>query len=145
MNEKETLRGFPVDFLSFLFRVPDFEVIIFNQVIDIPSQFMTLKKLELKKKRHSGIPDPANMLCVEDIDLLLNDVARESQLLVNCHFNILVSAHTTAIQKAVNFIESSLFQLGIIPSKNAYNQLELFRSALPANAVELKAYDWFLT
>ncbi|QEM04944.1 TraG family conjugative transposon ATPase [Mucilaginibacter rubeus] len=145
MNEKETLRGFPVDFLSFLFRVPDFEVIIFNQVIDIPSQFMTLKKLELKKKRHSGIPDPANMLCVEDIDLLLNDVARENQLLVNCHFNIVLAAKQEKIQRAANFIESALFSLGIIASKNGYNQLELFRCALPGNAVELKDYDWFLT
>jgi conjugation system TraG family ATPase len=102
-------------------------------------------KAGAKKKRHAGIPDPANQLCVEDIDLLLNDVARENQLLVNCHFNILVAAPVNAIQKAVNFIESSLFQLGIIPSKNAYNQLELFRTALPGNGVELKEYDWFLT
>lgn len=145
MNEKETLRGFPVDFLSFLFRVPDFEVILFNQVIDIPSQFMTLKKLELKKKRHSGIPDPANALCVEDIDLLLNDVARENQLLVNCHFNIVLAAQQDKIQKAANFIESALFGLGIMASKNGYNQLELYRCALPGNAVELKDYDWFLT
>ncbi|MBS1526129.1 MAG: TraG family conjugative transposon ATPase [Bacteroidetes bacterium] len=145
MNEKETLRGFPVDFLSFLFRVPDFEVIVFNQVIDIPSQFMTLKKLELKKKRHSGIPDPANTLCMEDIDLLLTDVARENQLLVNCHFNIVLAARQEKIQRAANFIESALFGLGIIASKNGYNQLELFRCALPGNAVELKDYDWFLT
>ena len=145
LNEKESMRGFPVDFLSFLFKVPGCEVIIYNQVIEIPNQVMILRKLELKKKRHSGIPDPANLLCVEDIDLLLNDVARENQLLVNCHFNILVSAREAALQKAANFIESSLFQLGIIPSKNAYNQLELFRSILPGNAVELKNYDWFLT
>lgn len=121
------------------------KVMIFNQVIDIPSQFMTLKKLELKKKRHSGIPDPANMLCVEDIDLLLNDVARENQLLVNCHFNIVLAAKQEKIQRAANFIESALFSLGIIASKNGYNQLELFRCALPGNAVELKDYDWFLT
>lgn len=145
LNERETLKGFPVDFLSFLFKVPEFEVLVFNQVVEIPVQTLTLKKLELKKKRHSGIPDPANMLCVEDIDLLLNDVARENQLLVNCHFTILVTAANEQLQKATNFIESSLFQLGIIPSKNAYNQLELFRSALPGNAVELKSYDWFLT
>ncbi|WP_295648358.1 TraG family conjugative transposon ATPase [uncultured Mucilaginibacter sp.] len=145
LNEKESMRGFPVDFLSFLFKVPGCDIIIYNQVIEIPNQVMTLRKLELKKKRHSGIPDPANLLCVEDIDLLLNDVARENQLLVNCHFNILVSAPEAALQKACNFIESSLFQLGIIPSKNAYNQLELFRSALPGNAIELKPYDWFLT
>jgi conjugation system TraG family ATPase len=145
LNDKESMRGFPVDFLSFLFKVPGVDVIVYNQVIEIPNQVTTLRKLEQKKKRHAGIPDPANQLCVEDIDLLLNDVARESQLLVNCHFNILVAAPVNAIQKAVNFIESSLFQLGIIPSKNAYNQLELFRTALPGNGVELKEYDWFLT
>jgi conjugation system TraG family ATPase len=145
LNDKESMRGFPVDFMSFLFRVPGVDVIVYNQVIEIPNQVMTLRKLEQKKKRHAGIPDPANQLCVEDIDLLLNDVARESQLLVNCHFNILVAAPNNAIQKAVNFVEISLFQLGIIPSKNAYNQLELFRTALPGNGVELKEYDWFLT
>jgi conjugation system TraG family ATPase len=145
LNDKESMRGFPVDFLSFLFKVPGVDVIVFNQVIEIPNQVVTLRKLEQKKKRHAGIPDPANQLCVEDIDQLLNDVARENQLLVNCHFNILVAAPIATIQKAVNFIESSLFQLGIIPSKNAYNQLELFRTALPGNGVELKEYDWFLT
>jgi conjugation system TraG family ATPase len=145
LNDKESIRGFPVDFLSFLFKVPACDVIIYNQVIEIPNQSVTLRKLEQKKKRHSGIPDPANQLCVEDIDQLLNDVARENQLLVNCHFNILVAAPDSTIQKAANYIESSLFQLGIIPSKNAYNQLELFRSVLPGNTVELKPYDWFLT
>lgn len=145
LNEKESMKGFPVDFLSFLFNVPGCDVIIFNQLIEIPDQVGTLRKLEQKKKRHAGIPDPANLICVEDIDQLLTDVARENQLLVNAHFNILVAATETALQKAVNFIESSLFQLGIIPSKNAYNQLELFRSALPGNAIELKSYDWFLT
>ena len=145
LNEKDTLRGFPVDFLSFLFKVPEFDAILFNQVIEIPSQTGTLRKLEQKKKRHSGIPDPANQICVSDIDLLLNDVARENQLLVNCHFNIVVAAANEALQKACNYIENALFSLGIIPSKNAYNQLELFRTALPGNGVELKHYDWFLT
>ena len=145
LNDKEALRGFPVDFLSFLFNVTDFEVIVFNQVIEIPSQVGALRKLEAKKKKHSGIPDPANDLCVEDIDLLLNDVARESQLLVNCHFNILVAAKNDSLQKACNYIESALFQLGVIVSKSAYNQLELFRATLPGNAVEIKDYDWFQT
>jgi len=145
LNDKESLRGFPVDFLSFLFNVPEFEVIVFNQVIEIPGQVSTLRKLETKKKRHSGIPDPANSLCVEDIDLLLNDVARENQLLVTCHFNILVAAQHELLQKACNFIESALFQLGVIVSKNAYNQLELFRCTLPGNGVEIGEYDWFQT
>lgn len=144
-NEKDTLKGFPVDFLSFLLKVPGCDCIIYSQVIEIPGQTATLRKLELKKKRHSGIPDPANLTCVEDIDHLLTDVARENQLLVNCHFNILIAAPRSDIQKAANFIESALFGLGIIANKNAYNQLELFRTVLPGNAVELKKYDWFLT
>jgi conjugation system TraG family ATPase len=144
-NEKDTLKGFPVDFLSFLLKVPGCDCIVYNQVIEIPGQTATLRKLELKKKRHSGIPDPANLTCVEDIDQLLTDVARENQLLVNCHFNILLAAPAPDIQKAANFVESSLFALGIIANKNAYNQVELFRTALPGNAIELKKYDWFLT
>ena len=145
LNDKDTMKGFPVDLFSFLLNVPNYDSILFNQVVEIPSQMLTLNKLELKRKRHSGIPDPANLICVEDIDLLLNDVARDNQLLVNSHFNILLSADAENIQRAANFIESSLFQFGIIPSKNAYNQMELFRCALPGNSAELRKYDWFLT
>ncbi|RCS56692.1 hypothetical protein CIK81_17985, partial [Brachybacterium sp. JB7] len=73
----------------------------------------------------------------EDIDQLLVNVARENQLLVNAHFNILLCADSDKIGKAANFIEAALFQQGIIPSRNAYNQLELFRTALPGNGIEL--------
>jgi conjugation system TraG family ATPase len=144
-KDRDTLKGFPVDNMGFLFDVPNFKTIIYNQVIDIVPQSLTQRKLELKRKRHSGIPDPANNMCVEDIDQLLEDIARNNQLLVNSHFNILVSAEKELIQGTANFIESSLFQQGIIPSKNAYNQLELFRSVLPGNTAELKPYDYFLT
>lgn len=145
LNENEAVRGFPVDMLSFLYQVLAFEAIVYNQVIEIPAQQATLNKLEVKRKRHSGIPDPANGLCVEDIDLLLKDVARNGQLLVNVHYSIIIAAPTTDIQKSVNYVESALFQLGIIPNQNAYNQLELFRAAMPGNGIELKNYDWFLT
>jgi conjugation system TraG family ATPase len=144
-TDSKELWDFPVDNLAFLHHVPDYHCILYNQVIEVVNQPMTLKKLELKRKRHSGVPDPANLICVEDIDQLLVDVARENQLLVNAHYNILVCAENTKIDRAANFIEAALFQQGIIPSKNAYNQLELFRTALPGNAVELKKYDWFLT
>lgn len=144
-RDSRNLHDFPVDNLFFLHHVPDYSCIIYNQLIEIPTQQLTLNKLELKRKRHSGVPDPANLICVEDIDKLLVDVARENQLLVHAHFNILLCAEQKKISKAANFIEASLFQQGIIPSRNAYNQLELFRTALPGNGVELKKYDWFLT
>jgi type IV secretory pathway VirB4 component len=145
-NDKDTLKGFPIDTMGFLYNVPGYQTIIYNQVIDIPAQNITQRKLELKRKRHSGIPDPANNMCVEDIDDLMVDIARENQMLVYCHFNFLVCAPIEDIQQTCNYIESSLFeQQGIIPNKNAYNQMELFRTALPCNTVELDEYDLFLT
>jgi hypothetical protein len=41
LNDQDALKGFPVDFLSFLFKVPGFETILFSQVIDIPGQVQT--------------------------------------------------------------------------------------------------------
>ena len=144
-KDKDTLKGFPMDNMGFLFNAPNFKTIVYNQIIDIVPQSVTQRKLELKRKRHSGIPDPANNMCVEDIDQLLEDIVRNNQLLVNSHFNIAVACEKESIEGTANFIESSLFQQGIVPSKNAYNQLELFRSLLPCNGVELKPYDFFLT
>lgn len=144
-NDAGGLDGFPTDIMAFLFNVPDFETIVYNQVIDVVQQTATQRKLELKRKRHLGFPDPANNLCVEDIDRLLEDISRNNQLLVNTHFNIAIAANKDQIEGAGNYIESSLFKQGIIPSKNAYNQLELFRTLLPGNTSDLKEYDWFLT
>lgn len=144
-SENEAMRGFPVDTMAFLHNVPAYETIVFNQVIKIPDQVKTIQKLQLKQKRHSGIPDPENDICVEDIERLLVDVARENQMLVNAHFNIIVCAKEEDLQKAINYIDNALFLQGVIPSKNSYNQYELFRTALPGNAVELKEYDLYLT
>jgi len=144
-SDGQAMQRFAMDNLGFLFQVPGYSAMVYNQLLEIPSQQQTLGKLELKRKRHSGIPDPANLMCVEDIDQLLVDVARENQLLIHAHYNIVLCADSDKLSTAANFIESSLFEQGIIPSNNAYNQLELFRSALPGNGVELKSYDWFLT
>lgn len=144
-NETNGMRDFPVDNLFFLHHVPGYRTIIYNQLLEIPNQQITLGKLEVKRKRHSSVPDPANLMCVEDIDRLLVDVARDNQLLVNAHYSMIVCADMDKIDKTANFIEAALFQQGIIPSRNAYNQLELFRCALPGVGVELKKYDWFLT
>ncbi len=144
-SDNEAMKGFPVDTMAFLHRVPDYDTIVYNQVIEIPQQVQTIQKLQVKQKRHSGIPDPENDLCASDIEKLLEDVARENQLLVNAHFSLLIGAGEKELSKTVNFIENALFLQGIIPSRNSYNQLELFRAALPGNGVELKNYDLYLT
>jgi conjugation system TraG family ATPase len=135
----------PVDLMHFLHTIPGTDTIAYNQTIQIPDQRMELAKLQAKRKRHTSMPDPANDLAVEDIDRVMSDIAKDNQLLVFGHYNIILSASDQVIDRATNYIESSLFSFGIIPSKNATNQLELFRGAIPGNQLELKHYDKFQT
>ena len=139
------LEDFPLDTMHFLHNVPGFRTLVYNQVIEVPKQTLTMQKLQAKQNKHKGIPDPENDHAVEDIQNMFEGIARNSQLLVKAHFNILVSADESELSKTTNSIENALFTQGIIPSKNAYNQLELFRSAIPGNSSELKEYDMFLT
>jgi hypothetical protein len=136
---------FPTDNFTFLFQCPNVDTVLYNQVVFIPEQVKVKKDLELKKKRHSSMPDVANQISVQDIESMFLDIAGDNELLVYCHFSIMVFADKDKIDKAINFIDTSLFGLGIIPGKNTYNQMELFRSGIPGNANELKVYDKFLT
>ncbi|WP_276496850.1 TraG family conjugative transposon ATPase [Pontibacter litorisediminis] len=135
----------PADLLHFLYLVPECDCLVYNQVIQIPEQRQELARLQAKRKKHLSIPDPANDLSVQDIDLVLAAVAKDNQLLVYGHYSVLLSGKEKKLDRAVNFLESALFSIGIIPSQNAYNQLELFRCALPGNVSELKGYDKFMT
>jgi conjugation system TraG family ATPase len=144
VDDGHAFNGFAMDNLSFLYQMPHYHCMVYNQFVEIPSQEATLRKLRLKAKRHSGLADPANQMCASDISELLTCVARDNELLVNAHYNLLICAGKGQLSPAVNFVESSLFQQGIICSRNAYNQFELFRSALPGNGISLKSYDWYL-
>jgi conjugation system TraG family ATPase len=136
---------FPTDFMQSLHNVPC-DTLVFNQIISIPDQRGEFNKLEQKKKRHSSMPDPANQIAVEDIEKCFENIARDNQLLVYGHYNLIVAcSDETEVNKASNYVESSLFELGIFISKNAYNQLELFRTGFIGNSGELEEYDRFLT
>ena len=137
-----------VDNFTFLNELEGYETIVYNQVITIPSQAQQLRDLDKKKKRHEGAANnsPSNAIIAEEIRTLLHHIAIDGQLVVNAHFSILFSAVTLDIMENIQtMIENKLFTKGIIVSKNAYNQLELFRSALPGNATELRTYDLFMT
>ncbi len=135
---------FPVDLMSFLIDTPNIETIVYCQTLIIPEQQAEITKLEAKRKKHSSMPDPANAICVEDIDRVMADIAKDGQLLVYAHYNLILSGYSE-LDKAVNFIESSLFDSSIIASKQSYNQFELFETSIPGNAVNLANYDRFLT
>lgn len=139
-------KGFPVDIMEFLNKVPDTDTIIYSQVMIIPDQTNEQAKLEAKKKKHSSMPDPANQMSVEDIDAVMRDIAKDGQYLVYVNYNIIVVCENESrLNKAVNFIEGAMFDNGIITSKQCYNQLELFTCSIPGNAITMKDYDKFLT
>lgn len=135
---------FPVDLCSFISKTPYVETVVYNQVISIPNQKQILSNLERKKKRHGSMPDPANDLAVKDIDLALENIARNNELLVNSHYNIMLYGNETDVTNGLNFIDLALSKIGINPSERSTNQLELFRASHPGNTTEYnEAYDFF--
>tara|TARA_R110000764_G_scaffold148971_1_gene236745 strand:- start:714 stop:3167 length:2454 start_codon:yes stop_codon:yes gene_type:complete len=136
---------YPQDLFGFIYDTPGYEHLIYHQYIQIPNQKKEMIKLEAKKKKHTSMPDPANDLAVNDIEDVLALIARENELLVYSHFNMHLYGERDQIYKAVNHIEAELFKVGIIPSDNCYNQLELFKAMFPGHALSLKHYDKFFT
>jgi len=137
-----------VDNFTFINELEDYETIVYNQVITIPLQAQQQRELDKKKKKHEGAANnsPSNAIIAEEIQTLLHNIAMDGQLVVNAHFSLLFSASTLEAMEGIQSqIENKLFTKGIIVSKNAYNQLELFRAALPGNATELREYDLFMT
>jgi len=136
-------RQFPHDLMRFIPYV-NAETVIYNQVVYTVNQSVEKSKLESKIKKHQSVPDPANNLCVEDITNAMDDIERNSQVLVYSHFDLLV-CDSENLSAAKNQVESALASINIRMSKQAFNQYELFRAAAPGNAFELRSYDRFLT
>ncbi len=134
------------DLLSFLTSVPFSDCVVFNQVVQIPNQRKLLRKLQAKAKRHGSMPDPSNKIAKADIEEVLNRLAVDSSLLVNTNFNIIVSCPADKVTPVTSYLETKLYECGIMPSRTAYNQLELFIDSFPGNAYSFNPdYDLFLT
>ena len=138
--------GIATDLLSFLTGVPYSDCVVFNQVIQIPGQRKLLRKLQAKAKRHGSMPDPSNRIAKADIEEVLDRLAVDSTILVYCNFNILVSCPPDKVTPVTSFLETKLYECGIMPSRTAYNQLELFMDCFPGNGYAFNPdYDLFLT
>lgn len=143
-----SVNGYPVatDVFSFLAEVPHADCVVFNQVVQIPGQRKLLRKLQGKAKRHGSMPDPSNRIAKADIEEVLNILAVDSSLLVNTNFNIIVSCPPDKVTPVTSFLETKLYECGIMPSRAAYNQLELFINSFPGCAYGFNPdYDLFLT
>ena len=148
MGGNGTVSDLAVDNFSFLNELEEYQSIVYNQVIAIPPQVQRQRDLDKKKKKHEGVAKsaPSNAIVAEEIATLLQNIAVDGQLIVDAHFSLVFACDTfEKMEKTQSTIESKLFTKGIIVSKNAYNQMELFRAAIIGNAVELKDYDLFTT
>ena len=137
----------PVDLVSIVDSVPGADCVVFNQMVFVPNQKRELALLDKKKNRHASMPNPSNLMAVEDIKRVQEVIARESKQLVYTHYNLVVAVSgDTDIQKCPNHLENSFSRMGIHISKRAYNQLELFVNSFPGNCYGMNAdYDRFLT
>ena len=137
----------PVDLVSIVDCIPTAETVIYNQMIFMPNQKRELSLLDKKKNRHASMPNPSNLIAVEDIKKVQDVIARENKQLVYAHFNLVVSVPIDEdIQKCTNHLENSFGRMGIHISKRAYNQLELFVNSFPGNCYGMNPdYDRFLT
>lgn len=137
----------PVDMVSLVDSITSADVVVYNQMFFIPNQKRELSLLDKKKNRHASMPNPSNLIAVEDIKKVQDVIARENKQLVYAHFNLVVGTSIdTDIQKCTNHLENSFGRLGIHISKRAYNQLELFVNSFPGNCYSTNPeYDRFLT
>lgn len=137
----------PVDLLSLVEGIPGARSVVFNEIIYLPSQKQEMGRLAKKKNRHSSLPNPSNLIAVEDIKKVEELIARENKQLVYCHFNLVVTVDAGAdLQKCTNHLENAFGRIGIQISQRAYNQLELFVNSFPGNCYGMNPdYDRFLT
>ena len=137
----------PVDLVSLVDNIPVAETVIYNQMLFMPNQKRELSLLDKKKNRHASMPNPSNLIAVEDIKKVQDVIARENKQLIYAHFNLVVSVPIDEdIQKCTNHLENSFGRMGIHISKRAYNQLELFVNSFPGNCYGMNPdYDRFLT
>ena len=137
----------PVDQVALVDSIPGVESVVYNQIIFVPNQKRELALLDKKKNRHGSMPNPSNLIAVEDIKRVQEVIARENKQLVYTHYNLIVTVKPyTDIQKCTNHLENAFGRMGIHISKRAYNQLELFVNSFPGNCYGMNAdYDRFLT
>lgn len=137
----------PVDLMSVLDSIPEIESVVYNQMIFMPGQKRELSILDKKRNRHASVPNPGNLIAVEDIEKVQEVIARENKQLVYAHFNIMVTCRKGVdLQKPTNHLENVFGRLGIHISRKSYNQLELFVNSFPGNCFKMNPeYDRFLT
>ena len=72
----------PVDLMSLIDSIPGAQSVVYDQIIFLPNQKQELSKLAKKKNRHASLPNPSNLIAVEDIKKVEEVIARDNKQLV---------------------------------------------------------------
>ena len=138
--------NYPQDLFSFLSGVPDAESVIFTQTVIIPNQRKETSRLNANKNRKKNIKDPANLLAAQDIENLMDDIARDNKMLVYSNYTVMITVKggEKELERPFNYVEKGFYDVGIGISKSAYNQLELYRCTFPGNEYSFKDYEKFM-
>jgi|GEM_PF-4475611 len=141
------MRELPTDLLAFLSSVPEAESVVYTQTFITPSQRKENAKLTAMASRKRSLPDPANRLAADDIDSVLNDIAKNNDLLSYVNFAVMVTVRgdEQKMMRAYNYIEKNFYDRGIQVNRNSYNQIELYTCTFPGNQYTLRSYEKFLT
>lgn len=82
------------------------------------------------------MPNPSNLMAVEDIKRVQEVIARESKQLVYTHYNLVVAVSgDTDIQKCTNHLENSFSRMGIHISKRPTTSWSCSSTLSPATAM----------
>ncbi len=75
--KEDYINGYRVatDLFSFLSQIPDTDLVVYSQTIQIPAQRPLLRKLQQKSKRHGSMPDPSNKIAKAYLDAGLEKLA----------------------------------------------------------------------
>lgn len=138
----------PRDYFSFLPLLFTADTVVLNQVITIEKQSQALALLERRQRRLKGVLSSSAMngIVLSAIENFLEEIQKEGELIVSAHYSLaFCCASKKALEETSAQIESRLFSQGLTPSRNSFNQMELFSSMLPGGHQRLKHYDFFQT
>lgn len=138
-SEPEDLQNsgypFPPNLLNFLYKIENHKGKMYHQVIYIPEQKSELKRIEGELRRAAAKYGEQE---IEEIESFKLRISERDELLIYAHFNIIYSAKDyKQLNKASRYIDNSVSDWGITPSKNNFNQYDLYYAAFPGNAIML--------
>lgn len=142
-NSYENGFPFPADLLNFIYEIENHNGKVYHQVIYVPDQKKEFKKMEGELRRAVAKYGEEE---IETIERLKRRISEEKEILIYGHFDVFYSADSLDVLNDISsFIDDKVAPFGVTPSKNNFNQFEIYYASFPGNAIALHEDDLFKT